>query len=274
MSFRAKMTTLVVLAWIGIVALTLPTFSVGETIMGVVAPAIGLAVGAWQGFGLGFGIVVQTLSGPVILPAVSAAMLGAVAGILSGWFGRAYSRKREKFTKSFISSLFSPEILEGNAAGFVCHLIVSTAIGLALSVVLSSAGVFDPTTAIGGSWQVILAGGPGGPFDEGFISLLIALFWMLGALLVACGIVGLCMGGVVGGLIGAGFSTIGVPAFISGASEGLAFRFFAPYRPKDERSGRLIYFLAGAGAGAAEGVLVGFGTGAVLFIAQVASITG
>jgi hypothetical protein len=201
-------------------------------------------------------------------------MLGAVAGILSGWLGRAYLRKQDKFRKSFISSLFSPEILEGNAAGFVCHLIVSTAIGLALSVVLSSVGLFDPTTEIGGSWQVVLGGGPGGPFDEGFIGLLIALFWMLGALLVACAMVGLCIGGVLGGAIGAGFSTIGVSAVAGGASEGLAYRLFAPYRPENLRSGRLTYFLMGAGMGAGEGILVGFGTGAVLFIVQVAGIFG
>jgi hypothetical protein len=273
-SFRAKMTTLVVLAWIGIVALALPTFSVGETFFGVLSPAVGLAVGAWQGFSLGFGIVVQVFSGPIIIPAASAAMLGAVAGILSGWLGRAYLRKQDKFRKSFISSLFSPEILEGNAAGFVCHLIVSTAIGLALSVVLSSVGLFDPTTEIGGSWQVVLGGGPGGPFDEGFIGLLIALFWMLGALLVACAMVGLCIGGVLGGAIGAGFSTIGVSAVAGGASEGLAYRLFAPYRPENLRSGRLTYFLMGAGMGAGEGILVGFGTGAVLFIVQVAGIFG
>lgn len=274
MSFRGKMTTLIVLAWIGVVAFTLPAFSIGGAFFGVISPVVGFAIGVWQGFGLGFGIVVEVFSGPIIIPAVSAALLGAVAGILSGWLGRGHSRKQSKFGKSFISSLFSPDILEGNAAGFVCHLIVSTAIGVALAVVLSSVGLFDPTTEIGRSWQVILGGGPGGPFDEGFTGLLIALFWMLGALLVACGIAGTCIGGVLGGVIGAGFSAIGAPAFIGGASEGLMFRFFAPYRPKDARSGRLIYFLAGAGIGAAEGAVVGFGTGAVLCVAQVASIAG
>jgi hypothetical protein len=275
MSARATtVTTLVVSAWTVVVALTLPAFSVGEAIFGVISPVVGFGVGAWQGFGLGFGIVVQLFSGPIMIPAASAAMLGAAAGILSGWLGRAYFRKQDKFSKSFISSLFSSKILEGNAAGFVCNLVVSTATGLGLSLILSSVGVFNPATEIGQSWQVILGGGSGGPFDEGFIGALMALSYMLGALVVACGIAGLCMGGMLGGLIGAGFSTIGAPAFISGASEGLAFRFFAPYRPEDARSGRVIYFLVGAGVGAAEGVIVGFGTGAVFFIAQVASISG
>jgi len=263
-----------VLAWPVFVALSLPSFSVAETFVGVVAPVIGFIAGAFKGFGLGFGIAVQAFSGPIILPAMSAMMLGATAGILSGWLG-AIAPKDDRLGKSFISSLFSPEILKGNAAGFVCHLILSTAIGVALSVIMSSVGMFDHTTQIGGDWHVILWGGPGDyPFGDSLISLLFALFYMLGALLVACGIAGLCVGGVLGGMIGAGVSTIGVPTLVGGASEGLAFRFFAPYRPEDERSGRLIYFVVGAGVGAGEGMIVGFGTGAILFIAQITTIFG
>lgn len=272
--FRAATEVLVVVGWPGYVAISLESFSVGEWFFGVLTPVFGLVMGGIAGFGLGAGIVAEVFSQAIAFPAASAAMLGAAAGILSAWFGRAHSVKQNYFRRSFISSLFSREILEGNAAGFVCHLLVSTAIGIALSVVLASVGVFEPATAIGENWRVILAGGSGGPWDSGFTGMLLALFYMLGALLIACGMAGFCIGGVLGGAIGAGFSTIGVPAFIGGASEGLAFRFFAHFRPKDVESGRLSYFVAGAGIGAAEGVFVGFATGAVLFLAQAASIMG
>jgi hypothetical protein len=268
------MRTLVVLAWIGFVAFSLESFSIGDTIFGVLAPAIGLVLGGLEGLGLGYGIVAEIVSGPIVLPALSAALLGAVAGVLSAWFERAYSIKRNHFRKSFISALFSSEIWDGNVAGFFGRLVVSTAIGIALAAVLASAGVFDPTTAIGESWRVVLAGGSGGPWDSGFDSMLLMLFIMLGALLIACGIAGSCLGGLLGSAIGAGFSKIGVSAFIGGASEGLAFRFFAHYRPKKMESGRLIYFLAGAGIGAGDGVVVGFGTGTILFLAQAAHNMG
>jgi hypothetical protein len=275
MTMKARLVVVSVVVWTIFVAIALPSFSVRDTIVAVVTPVVGIVAGGLKGFSLAFGIAMQAISGPVVLPVLSGAMFGAVAGILSGWLGRAYFGKRENISRSFISSLFSPEILEGNPAGFFCYLIVSTAIGVALSVILSSVGMFDHTTQIGASWQVVLGGGPGDyPFGDSLIGLLFALFYMLGALLIACGIAGLCVGGILGALIGAGLSSIGVPAFIGGASEGLAFRFFEPFRPEDERSGRLIYFLAGAGAGAAEGVLVGFGTGAVLFVVQLAHIFG
>ncbi len=275
MTMTARVVWTAALAWVLFVALALPIFSVGEAVVAVLAPVFGLIAGAWKGFGLGIGIAAHIFAGPVILPAVSAVMFGVAAGLLSGWLGRARFRSEDRVSRSFISSLFSPEILEGNAAGFVAKLIVGTAVGVALSVIVSSVGMFDPTTPIGGNWQLILGGGPGDyPFGDSLISLLLFIFCMLGALLVACGIAGLCVGGLLGGAIGAGFSTIGVSAFLNGASEGLAFRFFAPYRPKDERSGRLIYLLVGAGVGAAEGLLVGFVTGAILFIAQVARLFG
>jgi len=275
MTMKARLVVVSVLAWIIFVALALPSFSIGDTVIAVSAPIVGIVAGGLKGLSIGLAIAMQTFSGPITLPALSGAMFGAVAGILSGWLGRAYFRKHEKFSRSFISSLFSPEILEGNLAGFVCRLIVSTAIGFALSVIFSSVGMFDPTTHIGANWQVILGGGPGGyPLGDSVIGLLFALFYMLGALLIACGIAGLGVGGVLGALIGAGFSSVGVPAFIAGASEGLTFRLFEPFRPGNERSGRVIYFVAGAGAGAAQGVLVGFGTGAVLFMVQLVHIFG
>lgn len=268
------MAAVVVVGWPGYVALSLESFSVGEWFFAVLTPVVGLAMGGFAGLGLGAGIVAEAFSGPILFPAASAALLGAAAGMLSAWFARAYTVKQNYFRRSFISSLFSLEILEGNAAGFVCHLIVSTAVGIALSVVLASVGVFDPATAIGEGWRAIFPGGSGGPWDSGFTAMLLALFYMLGALLIACGMAGFCIGGVLGGAIGAGFSTIGVPAFIAGASEGLAFRFFAHFRPNEVESGRLVYFVAGAGIGAAEGALVGFATGAILFLAQAVSILG
>jgi len=275
MTAKARVISVLVFAWAAFVALTLPSFSIANTLVVVVAPIIGVIGGGIKGLSLGYFVALQAISGPVLLPTLSAALLGAIAGFLSGWLGRAFPGKQNKLTRSFISSFFSPEMLRENAAGFGCHLIASTATGLAVSVILSSVGVFDHTTQIGESWQVILGGGPGDyPLGDSLLGVVLAIFYMLGALLIACGIVGMGVGAALGGLIGAGFSSIGIPTVVGGASEGLLFRFFAPYRPEQERSGRLVYFFTGAGIGAAEGLLVGFGTGAVLFVAQILSIVG
>lgn len=233
----------------------------------VLAPIFGSAIGAYFGFFIGFGGLAHFFSWILIPPVALAGILGALGGAVTAWMLRVFDVKN-KLAKSFVSSLFSPEIWEGNATSFLCKLLASAVVGYVVAAGFSSIGVFDAGTSNFG----MFAGGGGSGFAADPFNWIMVLFAMLVVVLVAGGIIGGGTGGMVGAIIGAGFSSIGTGAVIAGAAEGTAFRFFAPYRPKELRSSWLIYLLVGAGTGIAESILIGAGVGMILYIARVVGI--
>jgi hypothetical protein len=274
-STRAKVTLAVIVTGVVGVVVAVVASGLGGDLLGVLlAPILGSLGGAIGGLVGGFMAVGRLFSwaliGPVALPGV----LGALAGATSVWLMRVFESKN-KLGRSFVSSLFSPEIWQGNAMGFLYKLAVGTVVGYAVAAGFSSIGVFDTASAEFGSMGIIAmgGGGAGGAGGGDLFSSITGFFAVLVTLLIAGGIIGACAGGIVGAVIGVGFSSIGTNAVIQGAAEGMAFRIFTSYRPKDLRSGRLSYLLVGAGMGAAESISTGAFVGMVLFVARFIGIT-
>lgn len=267
-STRAKV-TLVVIA-IGIVLFVVVPGG-GELLFTlIVAPILGSLGGALKGFEVAFRVLSNFSSGILLTPILLASILGAFAGALTAWLRRVLDL-RNRLAKSFVSSLFSPDIWKGNATAFLGRLIVGAMVGYVVAAGFSSIGVFDGSAKSVEAIAVIVMGSGSGDGLE-FFSWLLLLFAILAALLVTGGIIGGGAGSIVGAIIGAGFSSIGVNGVIQGAAEGMVFRLFAPYRPKDLRSGRLSYFIVGTLTGAGESIFVGAGVGLILGIARVVGI--
>jgi hypothetical protein len=273
-STRAKaVLVLIVIGIIGVKVISGGSFGdVFATI--VLAPIFGTGLGAYAGFFVGFGALAGFFSGSFLPPIALAGMLGALAGAVTAWLMRVFELK-SKLGKSFVSTLFSPEVWIADGVGFLCKLLVGAVVGYGVAAGFSSIGVFDAgATTSGTMLPLVLAGGGGSGFEVDPFNWIMVLFAMLAAVLVAGGIIGGCTGGIVGAIVGAGFSSIGTNAVIAGAAEGIAFRFFAPYRPKDLRSSWLIHLLVGAGTGAVESTVIGAGVGIVLSIAAILGVGG
>lgn len=263
MSARGKVILAVIV--LGVVAVA--GFGLGDDVL---ASIFGSVLGALNGLSVGFSAVGHLFSRVVPAPIALSGVLGALAGAVGAWLVRVFE-SRKKLARSLLSSLFSPEIWQGNVIGLLWKLAVGTTVGYAVASGFSSIGIFDAdTTDFGSMARIVLGGGsggegggPGGELGWGMV-----FFAVLAGLLVAGGVIGACAGGIVGAIIGAGFSSIGTNAIIQGAAEGTMFRIFTRYRPKDLRSGRLTYLLVGAGAGAGESMVTGAFVGMVLFIVR------
>lgn len=267
LSTKAKVALAIIAIFIIVFTIALGV-SLWDVLAVVVLPIFGIVLGAYSGIFVGFSAVGHFFSWVVLTPIALAGVLGVLAGAVAAWLLRVFEFKN-KFAKSLVSSLFSPEIWEGNATGFLCKLIVSAVVGYAVAAGFSSIGVFDAgTTNLGTMAAIVLGSGGGSGLEREFISWIVVLFAMLAALLVAGGIIGGFAGGILSAIISAGFSSIGVNTVIQGAAEGTVFRFFALYRPKDLRSGRLTYLLVGTAMGAGESMFIGASVGMVLFIAR------
>jgi len=236
----------------------------------VVAPLLGCGIGAIRGFVVGFGVLSNFPSCIFLTPIAIAGILGALGGAVTAWLARVFELKSQ-LARSFVSTLFSPEIWKVNVIAFLGKLVLGAVVGYVVSAGFSSIGVFDAaTTSVEAMAVNVLGGGAGAGLE--LFSWLVLLFAMLAALLVTAGMIGAGAGGIVGAIIGAGFSSIGVNGVIQGAAEGSMFRLLAPYRPSDLRSGRFSYFIVGALTGAGESIFVGAGVGLVLGVARVVGI--
>jgi hypothetical protein len=270
---KAETATLCVVAvWAIVVAAMLGFSSFWGIVFGVVMPPIGFVVGCFNGFSVGFGASANVFTGLLLAPTL-AGILGALGGVLTCWLCRALG-VRSKLGHSFFESLFSSDIFDGNAAAFVCEVIVGTIIGYVVASGFASVGIVGSSAPhllnIAG---VVFGGGPGGGGPErDVINWLWDLFFVFGILLVAGAIIGSGAGAVLGTIIGAGFSSIGVTAIIQGATQGVVSRFFALFRPQDIKSGWTKYVLAGILIGAVEGITLGAGTGALLALARLTKI--
>jgi hypothetical protein len=245
---------------VAVVALFLP----------VLASAIGIAIGAWAGLAIGVGALIHVLSWFAFAPPVLAGILGILSGLTGAWLVRAVARS-EKLGRSFIGSLLSPELLQTNPYGFVCFVLINTAIGYGVAGGIASLGVFRSGTSNPMMLATVLGNTNSDSCLE-FISCLITVFWSLGALLVIGAIMAAFLGVIVGAIIGSAFSSIGVATVVHGAAEGVVFRAFEFYRPTNLRSGRFMYLLAGAGIGMRDGIVVGMLTGIVLAGARLGGI--
>jgi hypothetical protein len=261
----------VVVVWAIVVAGMLGFSSFWGIVFGVVMPPIRFVVGCFRGFSVGFGASANVFTGLLLAP-ILAGILGALGGVLTCWLCRALSI-RSKLGHSFLESLFSSDIFDGNAAAFVCELIVGTIIGYVVASGFASVGVVGSSAPhllnIAG---VVFGGGPGGDPELDVINWLWDLFCIFGVLLVAGAIIGSGAGAALGTIIGAGFSSIGVATIIQGATQGAASRFFALFRPQDIKSGWTKYVLAGTLIGAAEGITIGAGAGSLLALARLTKI--
>lgn len=226
---------------------------------------VAAVVGTMAGFGTGFGVVAQVFSGALVAPWLAAAALGALAGCLSAWLLRA-KEVRDEWGRSLVSALFDSRIWDGNVPGFVSRLLVGTVIGYAVALALASLGFFETGVTGLAAISTVVGGGSGLPGWALFISLLVAL-------IVTGAIVGSCTGTIAGAAVAA-FASIGVGAAVQGAAQGAAFRFFAPYRASDPKSGVAMHVLAGAAVGAGHGIAVGALSGGALFLLRLLGLPG
>lgn len=254
--------------WAVVLLFLLPTLSFGGWIGGVLAPVAGLLMGALGGLGVGFQALAAIVSG-ALFPGFALGMASAIAGAFVAWMYRAFRVKNE-LARSFLATAFSPAVFEGDAVRFVCQIVLGALLGYVAGTGFFDVGIFVHTTDGFSELHNIFAGiGPGGSGGAGgtFLETLFWLFVMFVGLIAAGAVIGGCAGGCLGALFGYLWSTIGYATMFD-ASQGAAVRFLSYYRPETGYGKRGLVVMSGALIGIGEGMLVGAGTGAVMFLLQ------
>jgi hypothetical protein len=241
----------------------------GVVVLGPATPQLlaAAAAGAYHGFFLVLAAVpalISTLTESHSL--LFAAVTGALGGAAVAWVRTALRVSDTR--SSTVSVLFSPELWQKNGVELVVLMLMSAGVGYLVASAFSAVGLIGTPTHAGpetvfAAATIVFGGGgyPGGDDFPGLIAFIAVLF----AMMIAGGIIGAGLGGMLGSISGIGVWAFDAAAAVHGAAGGATVRLLLGGRRKSRGPDSLLqYVVLGAMTGAVEGMLSGAIVGAII----------